>query len=120
MSYNEFVSQLKQLKYNVTELGENKVSFPFDIPVGKLRGKRIFLGFDVPMDFPNTPPGGPHIKPRILPLNENATTHPEKVLASQKFGPDWEYWSRPIPGWAESDHTVKFYMMHIRTLFVTL
>lgn len=120
MSYQDFVSQLKQLKYDVTEMGGNKVSFPYEIPAGKFRGKQVYLGFDVPSDFPNTPPGGPHIKPRILPLNTNAKTHPEKVLESQKFGPDWEYWSRPILGWAESDHTVRFYMKHIRTLFVTL
>lgn len=120
MSYQEFVFQLKQLKYDVTEIGGNKVSFPYDIPGGKLRGRKVYLGFEVPADFPNTPPGGPHIKPRILPLNKNATTHPDKVLESPKFGPDWEYWSRPIRGWAESDHTVRFYMTHIRTLFVRL
>lgn len=119
MPYLDFVNQLRTIGYDVKELGDNKVSFQYNIPVGKFKGTNVELGFVIPPDFPNVPPGGPHIKPRILPINEKATTHPEKVLASGPFGNEWEYWSRPFQGWAETNHTVKTYMAHIVNLFET-
>lgn len=119
MSQAEFADQLKALGFAVAEIGGSRVSFPFTIPVGKLRGKEVTLGFEVPGDYPNTPPGGPHIRPRLLPLNPGAAGHPERV-AESGFGGDWEYLSRPFSGWAESPHNAKVYMSHVRGLFATL
>lgn len=119
LSYTDFIEQLKALGYNVKELGKNKVVFHYTILSGKFRGMTVELGFEVPKDFPNIPPNGPHIKPRILPINQQATTHPEKVLPSGPFGDLWEYWSRPFQGWAKTDHSVKTYMTHIVNLFET-
>lgn len=118
--FETFVDELKKLNFDVTVHDGNKVSFPYVIPVGKFRGTEITLGFVVPSDFPNTPPGGPHIKPQILPINPRIPEHPGRVHPSSEFGQSWEYWSRPLKEmWAESDHSVKFYMSHIRQLFET-
>lgn len=118
MSTSDFINQLKELGFHIKEWGNNKVSFPYTVPAGKFIGREIVLGFDIPGDFPNSPPGGPHLTPPLLPLNPEAPSHPQRVHTSN-FGTDWEYWSRPFPGWAESDHSVKLYMAHIVNLFET-
>jgi hypothetical protein len=80
------------------------------IPVGPEPGRRIRLGFVVPPDFPLTPPSGPYVSPRL--------GHPHgAVNEAPQFGPDWEYWSRPFPGWQLSDRSVRTYIAHIRHLF---
>jgi hypothetical protein len=115
-----FVQQLKDLGYKVEDKGDGKVAFPYTVPVGKFEGKEITLGFVVPGDFPATPPSGPHVSPRLLPLNNSSQQHPAGgVHESAPFGPGWEYWSRPFPGWAGTDRTARAYMAHIRNLFFT-
>lgn len=118
MAYSDFVRQLGDLRLPFTDRGSNRVEVPYVVPIGRFKGTSITLGFEVPGDFPNSPPGGPHIKPRLLPLNPGASGHPGRV-AESPFGPDWEYWSRPYEGWAGSDHSVRSYMAHVRRLFVT-
>ena len=119
MPYAEFVTELATLMGHApTELGSNRVAYDYTIPAGRLKGTAITIGIEVPGDFPVTPPGGPHLKPRILPLNPSAPGHPERV-AESAFGSEWEYWSRPYPGWSESDHTVRSYLAHVRNLLVT-
>ncbi len=119
MAYADFVAGIAALLgHPPVELGSNRVSFEYRVPVGKFRGQTVTLGFEVPPDFPNTPPGGPHLKPQLLPMNPSAPDHPSRVAPSP-FGGEWEYWSRPIQGWAESDHSVSTYMAHIRSLFAT-
>jgi hypothetical protein len=116
----DFIQQLKDLGFKVEEKGEGKIAFPYLVPVGKFQGQEITLGFVVPSDFPLTPPSGPHVSPRLLPLNNSSKQHPAGgVHASEPFGSDWEYWSRPFSGWAGTQRTVRDYMAHVRNLFAT-
>lgn len=114
-----FLDQLRQLGYNPNDLGDGKVCFPYTVPVGRFCGQEVQLGFRVGDDFPLNPPSGPHVSPRLLPLNQSSNRHPEGGVHASEFGADWEYWSRPFPGWAGTDRTVKTYMAHIRHLFAT-
>ena len=117
MPLAEFAAQLQALRGKAAQLQEpSKISFEYVIPHGRFRGTEITLGFEVPGDFPSNPPGGPHIRPQLLPLNPGAPAHPNRV-ASSSFGPDWEYWSRRFDDWASTDRSVKTYMAFVRSLF---
>jgi len=118
MGKPEFAQQLIALGYQVEDLSDDKLCFNYRVPGGKFIDQELKLGFQVPPDFPLTPPSGPHISPRILPLNPNAPNHPARV-AESVFGGEWEYWSRPFPNWATTDRTGKDYMRYIRHLFET-
>jgi hypothetical protein len=120
MPLSDFIDQLKALGYDVTDHGENKVSFPYVVPVGKFADTAIRLGFAVPPDFNLTPPTGPHITPKLLPANPNAGPHPNHgVQDNSPFGSDWQYWSRPLQHWAQTQRTVKDVLAHVRHLFDT-
>ena len=41
------------------------VVFHYVVETGKFSGKAVRIGLVVPQDFPNTPPGGPHVSPPI-------------------------------------------------------
>ncbi len=114
MGSSEFARQIRDLGYQVEELPNcNRVIFPFEIPIGSHRGETVKLGFDVPTDFPVTPPGGPRVSPRL--------GHPGgAVHDAPDFGAVWEYWSRPFPNWAGTDRTAATYMAHVRRLFQQL
>jgi len=117
----EFISQLTELGYKVEDLGNNRVTLKYVIPIGRLSNQEIILGFLVQDDFPANPPSGPHISPRLLPINTEDKTHPNGgIHTSEQFGTEWEYWSRPFPAWGSTDHTVRTYMAFIRRLFETL
>lgn len=118
MGLADFINQLKELGYAVEELGDDKIAFSYAIPCGRFKGQEIKLGFHVPLDFPLTPPSGPHISPCLLPINENAPAHPARV-ANSNFGGAWQYWSRPFPNWSKTSKTAKEYMRYIRHLFET-
>ncbi len=112
----EFARQLEELGY-VAEVQEgDKLSYRYEVPCGGWRGKSLQLGFEVPTDFPRTPPHGPHFSPKLLPENTNVNTHPARVHASS-FGPEWMHWSRPIPKWDESDRSVATYLAWVKGLF---
>ncbi len=121
MSRQDFITQLRDLNYEATELPNNRVSFPYTIPVGKFAGQVIQLGFVVADDFPLNPPSGPHLSPHLLPIHSGGDLpHPlGGVHESSPFGSGWQYWSRPFQNWAETDKTVATYMGHIRALFQT-
>jgi len=115
----EFVEQLRQMGFEVEDLPENRIAFPFVIPCGRLMGQTIKLGFDVPGDFNLTPPGGPHVSPRLLP-NQAGGTHPSGGIHDSPFGSEWQYWSRPVSHWGQTKRTVKDVLAHVRHLFDTL
>ena len=120
MGAQDFIQQLDALGYKVEDKGDGKVALPYTVPVGKFAGKEITLGFVVPGDFPLTPPSGPHVSPRLLPPNTSSQQHPAGgVHESAPFGPEWEYWSRPFPGWSGTDRTARAYIAHLRNLFAT-
>ena len=121
MAKQDFINQLIELGYEARDMGDNKIVFKYMIPIGKLVGQEITIGFLVKDDFPANPPSGPHVSPRILPINTNSGSHPNYgIHESKQFGSDWEYWSRPFPEWGKTDHTVRTYLAHIRHLFETL
>jgi hypothetical protein len=78
------------------------------------------VGFAVPADFNLTPPGGPHVSPRLLPMNSASGLHPHCGVHDSPFGPDWQYWSRPLSHWAQTQRHVRDIMAHVRHLFDTL
>jgi hypothetical protein len=120
MAKADFVNELKELGYDVEEPAGDRVTFPYEIPCGRLAGQRISLGFIVPGDSPLTPPSGPHVTPRLLPMNPSAGTHPTCGVHESPFGADWQYWSRPLSHWAQTKRKVKDVMAHIHHLFDTL
>jgi hypothetical protein len=116
----EFVRQLEELGHRVTLVEPNGLKFDYEVPLGRFSGQKVRLGFQVGDDFPLNPPSGPHVSPRILPINTAQVPHPAGgVHENIFFGPDWEYWSRPYPDWNRTDRTVRAYMAHIRRLFET-
>jgi hypothetical protein len=120
MAIEEFAKQLRAMGYEVTEYPEARVSFPYTIETGKFEGQEITLGFVVPPDFSLSPPTGPHIKPRLLPINPPQGPHPTHgVHESSPFGAEWQYWSRPMAHWSNTERTVADVMRHVRGLFAT-
>ena len=121
MGRKEFIEQIKALGHLVELHGEDRISFPYQIPVGKFAGQAITLGFVVQEDFPmNAPSSGPHLTPELLPLNKESKMHPGGgIHKSDQFGAGWQYWSRPHHEWAQTDRSAKAYMAFIRRLFET-
>ncbi len=120
MGRQEFINELQGLDYDPQDLGENRVAFRYTVPVGRLAGQEVSLGFLVADDFPANPPSGPHVSPRLFPLNSRADPHPNGGVHTSPFGDDWEYWSRPFPNWSDTNRSVRTYMAHVRHLFDTL
>jgi hypothetical protein len=120
MAVEDFAKQLKAIGYDVTEYPDARVSFPYAIEIGKFVGQEITLGFLIPPDFPLNPPTGPHIKPGLLPINTASGDHPAHgVHESPRFGAEWQYWSRPMNHWPNTERTAADVMRHIRRLFET-
>lgn len=121
MARVDFINQLQAMGYVVEDMTDNRLKFRYSISVGRFSHQEIWLGFVVAEDFPLTPPSGPHVWPRLLPLHPNdGTPHPKgSVHASPEFGDNWEYWSRPFPDWSSTDRTVRAYMGFIRRLLDT-
>ncbi|MHB8671463.1 MAG: hypothetical protein ACYDAD_13070 [Acidimicrobiales bacterium] len=86
--------------------------FCYEVPVGGRLGDKIRLGLARAGDWPLSCPPGPHVSPRL--------GHPGGNVHASTLGSDWEYWSRPFPGWADTDRTFRTYMGHVRALFVQL
>lgn len=115
----EFERQLLELGYSPdAKEGGSKATFNYVPPGGRFKGQTIKLGFDVPADFPRTPPSGPHVSPALLPMNPRAPNHPDRTAASGPFGDGWQYWSRPFPNWREKVGVVG-YMAYVDHLFET-
>lgn len=120
-----FVEGLRECGYSPeTVPGDARlVTFGYKVPSGKFAGTQVKLGFIVPDDFPMTEPTGPHVSPRILPINAQSGPHPLCGIHethSQPFavtGEEWEYWSRPFPNWKDSKKTVATYLSHIWNLW---
>src|SRR5262245_39474910 len=118
MSQEDFLAGLKALGYDAAEIAPGRVSFPYKVESGKFAGRDIRLGFDIPGDFNLTPPSGPHLSPRLLP-NQSGGTHPGGGVHDSQFGPEWQYWSRPLSHWNQTSKDVKAVMAHVRHLFDT-
>lgn len=118
-----FSSQLEKLGYSVDDLGDGQLVIEYVVEFGSHAGEEVKLGFNVPSDFPLTPPPGPHVSPHIHPLKSGGEHPTGQIIASAshgaKFGPDFQYWSRPFPEWAESRRTASGYMAYIRHLWAS-
>ena len=117
-----FVDQLQGLGYESEIRPNDIIVFNYTVEVGPLTGGRVRIGLRLPPDLPLNPPGGPCVSPRILPLHpDQSVGHPRGgVHAADDVGADFEYWSRPFPGWPNTVRSAAAYMGHIRNLFATL
>ena len=124
-----FVDGLRALGFEPKCLANlsDHVFFDYPVEIGQFAGRVVRIGFVVPPDFPNIPPGGPHISPHIRPLHPtNDVPHPvggvhgsSSTQFEQNAGGNWQYWSRPFVNWAQSKRTVSAYMSHIWRLWET-
>ena len=121
MNPKNFTDQLRDLGHVVTEHSGGRVSFPYVIPTGRFAAAAIQLGFESVESFPLTPPGGPHISPRLLPLTAEAGVGAcPGINPSPNFGTEWEYWSRPLQHWSATQRTARDVMAHVNHLFDTI
>jgi len=118
-----FTEGLQQLGYVVEDRGDNRLAFKYQIAAGRFKDTEIVVGVEVPTDFDVTCPTGPHISPRLIPINPNGTGN-DRAVESPNFGPEWEYLSRPFgdrqEGWSRTKRDVKSYLRHIKRIVETL
>lgn len=93
-----FAQQLRDAGVSVEEPHGDRVVFAYSAVGGGYALPALRVGVVVSETFPDEPPGGVHVHPRHRADNGGAQ-HPQRVAGSV-FGADWEYWSRPFPGWA--------------------
>lgn len=104
----EFARQTRLLgQANVTSDGV-WVEFDLDVPAGSHAGTTVRIAAEVPLDFPDTPPTGPHVRPRLQ--------HPHGAVHESGRGPQFVYWSRPAQNWA-TERTVRAWLRHVRSVF---
>ena len=113
-----FENELREIGYEPEQRQDGRTVFPYIVKSGRFKGQLVQLGFEVPGDFPMTPPHGPHFTPRLQPFNPGAGAHPDRVHESP-FGADWQHWSRPPHGWRGKE-SVATYMSFIDRLFETV
>jgi len=117
-----FAAGLMELGYAPEDLGNNRVAFTCTVAAGRFKGQVIKMGLEVPPDFHATCPTGPHILPRLIPINTNGG--PENRAADSPFGAEWEYLSRPFvdgaDGWNRTTKDVKAYLRHLQRVLEIL
>jgi hypothetical protein len=121
-----FAKGLQALGYEPKSLPglPDHIFFNYLVEIGLFVGRTVRLGFVVPQDFPNIPPGGPHVSPYIQPIHTGGDKpHPFGGVHPSPFqkeaGGEWQYWSRPYVNWGEGKKTVSAYMAHIWRLWET-
>ena len=119
-----FAAELRAAGYDdVVELPDQHVKFAYTVTTGKHAGLALEVGFVVPVDFPMTPPTGPHIN-QLLHPNKSGGEHPtggihSSTAHSTHFGSTWQYWSRPYKKWANGKRDAAHYMAFIHGLWAT-
>ena len=118
-----FSEGLRQLGYDPEDRSDNRLAFKYTIAAGRFRDKVITVGIEVPADFNVTCPTGPHISPRLIPINTGAPGN-DRAAESPNFGSEWQYLSRPFvdqnAGWNRTSRDVKAYLWHIKRILETL
>lgn len=112
IEFQGFLTEVQASYPDATVTDGNLVVFRYQIPVGSRIGDEIQLGFAHVDDWPLSCPPGPHLSPRL--------GHPDGSVHTSPLGDDWEYWSRPFPGWADTDRAFRTYMGHVRALLMRL
>jgi hypothetical protein len=107
-----FIEELVELGYTPELHGAREVAFDYTIENGPRFGETVKLGFEVPENWPVETPHGPCYLPAILRGTGTQGVH----VDGRHFGPEWDHWSRPYEGWAQTDYTLRAYMRHIRKL----
>lgn len=120
MARADFIAQLKVMGFEIQDHGDGRISIPFPILVGSKRGTQCRIGFIGCDDFPANPPGTLHVTPCLLPKNSSGGNHPYASVHDSPFGPDWQYWSRPLSHWAGTKKTARDVIAHIQHLLDTL
>ena len=70
----------------------------YPVPGGRCVGQVLHLAVAVPADFPQTPPGGLYISPKLIPDPEMPGLNIQHRPAETGELPgEWQYWSRPVP-----------------------
>lgn len=119
-----FIEGLKAHGYSPVGLPgkPDHIVIDYEVPTGRFAGQKVRHGFIVPVDFPMTPPSGPHVSPHIHPIHpQQDIGHPLGGVHDSPFaegsGGQWQYWSRPFSNWAQSKQTVSDYMSHVWRLW---
>ncbi len=117
MARADFLRALEDLGYEFESIDEARIAIKYVIDVGSFAGREIKLGLQVGDDFPVNPPaGGIHVSPRLLELHPGGEP-PKGGINDSPFGAEWQYWSRPFPGWPSTDRSARTYMSFVRQLF---
>lgn len=118
-----FSAGLKELGYEAEDCGGNRIAFKYVIGAGRFKDQTIKVGIEIPADFNVTCPTGPHISPRLIPINTGAMGN-ERAAESPNFGAEWQYLSRPFvdqqQGWNRTNRSVKAYFRHIKRILESL
>jgi hypothetical protein len=69
------------------------------IASGRFSGQVVKIAIAVPADYPQTPPGGLYVSPKLIPANEMQTLHIQDRQETSGLPGEWQYWSRPIKDW---------------------
>src|SRR5690348_1093680 len=104
-----FSEGLKQLGYVPEDRGDNRLAFKYTVGAGRFKDTTVNVGIEVPADFNVTCPTGPHISPRLIPINPNGAGN-DRAADSPNFGAEWQYLSRPFvdqqAGWNRTGRDV--------------
>lgn len=82
----------------------------YDVNLGRHAGKRIRVGIPA-NDFPFTAPAGLHISPLLAPNGVHN-------INASPLGADWQYWSRRLQDWKESDRTARHVISYINKVLL--
>lgn len=120
MPLTDFIAGLRSLGYEPEVAQQNFAVFDYEIELGALDGKIIRLALNG-ASFPFAPPGGLLVSPALLPLHPGGEhphggINPADVGGFQDPAGDWQYWSRPYPGW-RAGMDAGDYMAFVRGLF---
>jgi hypothetical protein len=120
----DFMAQLRGEGFSPELRHDVFVVFDYEVPLGRHAGEHVELALQVPTDWPVTPPTGPFVSPRLLPINPSSgrgrpwdAVHEAAPRGLADPEGRWEYWSRPYLDWENTDQTAKAYLRHLLTLF---
>jgi hypothetical protein len=127
-SREAFLAELEGLGYDAKLRGEAFLEFPYTVEVGPLADTTVQVALE-PTDHPRTPPSGPFVSPRLLPMHPDSSRPAPYGGVHEAAGrngfrdPDgaWQYWSRPFNEWGDHGRTARSYLdVHLRRLFAAL